>query len=400
MQLIRLHGEFPSMLRKQARGFTLRPKLLVPVLAALITLATALGPTSRAEAATHIPVRQPTTATWVAEAGDLRTDCAKHAEADSKTGWIKSRFESCVHQPVALTLYNAKREVLGHLSFDLWVLGFAYDGSRRVDYVSSIENIVPVSVSGDDPATWVLSQQFSDTVNLGDSGANPVITPPEDTLRSAPLAEWVAVPQWTLTYTSPDSGGYDSANSQIVAGRIILGMTLTSPTAIPWVEPDMAHSDVRFDYAGPVAGKYQGTVFTDARVELRFSLTDPEVDQSARHILDAQQFPERTFPSESGKTVPGADEPLHRLINSAQQEANRSQAIKTCNDVWGDYSGTPLQCDEYPFASTKERGAENLRYSARLIDGPDNEAGGRRLNSTYTANRILDGDAFYVIVVP
>ncbi|MEU5521551.1 NucA/NucB deoxyribonuclease domain-containing protein [Streptomyces sp. NPDC047860] len=70
------------------------------------------------------------------------------------------------------------------------------------------------------------------------------------------------------------------------------------------------------------------------------------------------------------------------------------------NDVWGDYSGPDLQCDEYPFASTKERGADNFRYSARLIDGPDNKGGGRRLNSMYTANRILDGDAFYVTVVP
>ncbi|MGW8063981.1 hypothetical protein ACVV2G_17315 [Streptomyces ziwulingensis] len=54
-----------------------------------------------------------------------------------------------------------------------------------------------------------------------------LITPPTDTLRSAPLAEWVAVPQWTVTYTSPDTGGYDPANSQIVAGRITLAMTIT-----------------------------------------------------------------------------------------------------------------------------------------------------------------------------
>ncbi len=364
------------------------------------TLVAVLGPTSTAEAATNAPVRQPTTAALAAEAEDLRTECADHPEANSPTGWVKSRFETCVHQPVNLTLKRPNQEILGHLAFDLWVLGFAYDGSRRVDYVSSIENIVPVHISGDDPATWVLSQQFSDTVNLGDSGTDPVITPPTDTLRSAPLAEWVAVPQWTLTYTSPDTGGYDSTNSQIVAGRITLAMTLTSPTAVPWIEPDMAHSNIRFDYAGPVAGKHKGTVFTDARVELQFSLSDPDVDQSARHILDAQQFPERTFPSWPGKTVPGADEPLHRLINADQQQTNRNQAIKTCNDVWGDYSGTPLQCDEYPFASTKERGADNLRYSARLIDGPDNEEGGRRLNSMYTANRILDGDAFYVTIVP
>ncbi|MDX3804125.1 NucA/NucB deoxyribonuclease domain-containing protein [Streptomyces sp. AK04-3B] len=402
MQLIRLNENHRAALQFAGRapGFAVRPRLITTVLAAFATLVAILVPTSTAEAATDAAPRQRTTAALVAEADDLRAECADHPEANSQTGWVKSRFETCVHQPVNLTLKNANQQILGHLTFDLWVLGFAYDGSRRVDYVSSIENIVPVSVSGDDPATWVLSQQYSDTVNLGDSGTNPVITPPTDTLRSAPLAEWVALPQWILTYTSPDTGGYDPANSQIVAGRITLAMTLTSPTAVPWIEPDMAHSNIRFDYAGPVAGKYQGTVFIDARVELQLSLSDPEVDQSARHILDAQQFPERTFPSWPGKTVPGAQEPLHRLTDTTQRDANRNQAIKTCKDVWGDYSGTGLECDEYPFASTKERGEDNERYSARLIDGTDNGKGGNRLNAMYTMNRVLDGDAFYVTIVP
>ncbi|MCQ9184186.1 hypothetical protein KMT30_35140, partial [Streptomyces sp. IBSBF 2953] len=179
-----------------------------------------LGPTSTAEAATAAPLRQPTTAALAAEADDLRTECADHPEANSQTGWVKSRFETCVHQPVNLTLKRANGEILGHLTFDLWVLGFAYDGSRRVDYVSSIENIVPVSVSGDDPATWVLSQQYSDTVNLGDSGTNPVITPPTDTLRSAPLAEWVAVPQWTVTLSCTEICGVPDARVTVLAKEI------------------------------------------------------------------------------------------------------------------------------------------------------------------------------------
>lgn len=65
------------------------------------------------------------------------------------------------------------------------------------------------------------------------------------------------------------------------------------------------------------------------------------------------------------------------LTNTDQQQPNRDRATKKCNDVRGDYSGTSLQCDGNPFASTKERGADNLRYSARLIDAPDNEASER-----------------------
>ncbi|MEU4728331.1 NucA/NucB deoxyribonuclease domain-containing protein [Streptomyces sp. NPDC023588] len=76
-------------------------------------------------------------------------------------------------------------------------------------------------------------------------------------------------------------------------------------------------------------------------------------------------------------------------------------AIATCNDVWGEYKGTRLQCDQYPFASTKEgAAAPGNSYSARLVDGTDNETGGRKLNEMFTLNRILDGDAFYVKITP
>lgn len=99
--------------------------------------------------------------------------------------------------------------------------------------------------------------------------------------------------------------------------------------------------------------------------------------------------------------MPGRDEPLHRLINAAKQQENRDAAISTCNEVWGDYRGTGLECDEYPFASTKEGAAAgDDRYSARLIDGTDNRTGGQRLNAMHTVNRMLDGGAFYVKTVP
>ncbi|MFE2884501.1 NucA/NucB deoxyribonuclease domain-containing protein [Streptomyces sp. NPDC059272] len=65
--------------------------------------------------------------------------------------------------------------------------------------------------------------------------------------------------------------------------------------------------------------------------------------------------------------------------------------------MWGDYTGTDLQCDEYPFASTKEGSTKgDNRFSVRLIDGTDNGNGGRRLDEMYTLNRIIDGDAFYM----
>ncbi|MFJ1569960.1 NucA/NucB deoxyribonuclease domain-containing protein, partial [Streptomyces erythrochromogenes] len=184
-------------------------------------------------------------------------------------------------------------------------------------------------------------------------------------------------------------------------GMVTLDMRVSSPTAVPWTDPVMAYSSVRFDYTGRAAGKHKGTVFTEARVELVMSLKDPSVDQSARHILDAQQLPERTFPSWAGKTVPGSTEPLHRRINKTKQDENRDKSIRECREVWGDYSGTPLECDEYPFASTYEGSTKgDNRFSVRLIDGGDNGRGGLLIQKVYEENRILDGDPFYVKINP
>ncbi|WP_238697096.1 hypothetical protein [Streptomyces sp. E2N166] len=65
--------------------------------------------------------------------------------------------------------------------------------------------------------------------------------------------------------------------------------------------------------------------------------------------------------------------------------------------VWGDCTGTFLQCNECPFVSAKE-GSNwgDARYSVRLIKGTDDEEGGRRLNTMYTLHWMLDGDPFYV----
>ncbi|GAA2652519.1 hypothetical protein GCM10010425_77740 [Streptomyces spororaveus] len=369
--------------------------LFCAALALLLTLGTADSASARA--AGSGTASRPT----ILQDGDLRTECASRAEAKTPKGWIKSRFETCVHRPTYLKLKDDRLRLRGELWFDVWILGFSYDGSRRVDYTSSVENIRTKAVAGENPANWKIEQYFTHKIQAQGSDVNPQITKPNNVLQNGTIAEWNAKPFWQLTYTSPDTGKLESGNNQVVLGEINLTMQVTSPTAVKWEDKMMATSIVRFDYAGPVAGKHKGTVFTGARVELVMSLKDPAVDQSARHILDAQQLPERTFPSWAGKTVPGAAEPLHRLIDKGKQEKNRDKAIETCNDVWGDYRGTGLQCDEYPFASTKEgAAAPGNRFSARLIEGTDNETGGRRLNEMFTLNRILDGDAFYVKITP
>ncbi|MEU8779594.1 NucA/NucB deoxyribonuclease domain-containing protein [Streptomyces sp. NPDC048606] len=339
----------------------------------------------------------------VVQDDDLRTECAKQAKANSQKGWIKSRFETCVHRPTYLQLKDTRRRLLGELWFDLYILGFAYDGSRRVDYTSSIENIKAKPVAGENPANWRIEHSITHRIIAQESGVNPQINSPANTFQVGTIAEWNAKPFVQLTYTSPDTGKVEDGNAQVVMGELNLSVKVTSPTAEPWEDRTMATSKFRFDYAGRTAGKYKGTVFPEARVEMVMRLADPEVDQSARHILDAQQFPERTFPSWAGKTVPGAaaGQPLHRMVNAEKQDEQRAKSISQCKEVWGDYSGTGLECDEYPFASTYEGSMKgDNRYSVRLIDAADNRQGGKIIQRTYEENRIIDNDEFYVKIVP
>ncbi|MET8627882.1 NucA/NucB deoxyribonuclease domain-containing protein [Kitasatospora sp. NPDC004669] len=118
-------------------------------------------------------------------------------------------------------------------------------------------------------------------------------------------------------------------------------------------------------------------------------------------MRDAQNNPERTFPSFNGKSVPGAKQPLHRLIDRDKQDENRSVAIATCREVWDDCANSGLQCDECPFSSTYEGANKgDNRYSARLIDGKDNGSGGNMIKAVFETNRLLDNDPFYVTIVP
>ncbi|MEU8515914.1 hypothetical protein AB0C76_30690 [Kitasatospora sp. NPDC048722] len=164
-----------------------------------------------------------------------------------------------------------------------------------------MKDIKVVAVSGEDPKTWSVNQEFS---YLG----GPV-TAPSTQRRNDLLGSWNTNPLRSLTYTSPDNGPlYDQGNKQIVETTVTMSMNVTWPSAPAraWQDTDAAHSDVRFDYAGPVAGKYKATVFTGARVELVMKLSDPAVRESAQHVSDAQNNPERTFPSFNAKTISGA----------------------------------------------------------------------------------------------
>ncbi|MFG2291480.1 NucA/NucB deoxyribonuclease domain-containing protein [Streptomyces sp. NPDC048595] len=126
----------------------------------------------------------------------------------------------------------------------------------------------------------------------------------------------------------------------------------------------------------------RGCVFPGVQPVFSLSRTDPEVNENAQHVYDAQR-------KISG--APGLNKPLHK-VSTAQQKKNRGKMCPT-----GPSHPRPAgkECDEYPFASTEEGGNKNLG-STRLIDKDDNQAAGKRLRLWYKDNRVIVGDPFWV----
>jgi hypothetical protein len=89
--------------------------------------------------------------------------------------------------------------------------------------------------------------------------------------------------------------------------------------------------------------------------------------------------------------------PLHRLVDPAQVDKNRDEV---CGRKVRGPAPKGMSCDEYPFATTEEGGTkltEKNRSWAWVPTAQQNSQGGL-VRAFYYANRVLNGDAFWVKV--
>ena len=126
--------------------------------------------------------------------------------------------------------------------------------------------------------------------------------------------------------------------------------------------------------------KNPGCTFPSFAPTFSLSRTDAKVKESARHIADAQK-------AIAGH--PGASTPLHRITNAKTIDQHRQAMCGRTHAPQG------KDCDEYPFAATKE-GGNPRRGSIRVISSGDNRTAGARLGGFYKSQRVLNGDAYYV----
>ncbi|MET9971558.1 NucA/NucB deoxyribonuclease domain-containing protein [Streptomyces sp. NPDC006356] len=109
----------------------------------------------------------------------------------------------------------------------------------------------------------------------------------------------------------------------------------------------------------------------------------------------------------AGKVIPGNIHaglpPLHRnwanydddAADTARKNLNaKNAACRALNRPDDSY-----QCDEFPFASTKEGvGKGDGNFSVRYVPGTENEQAGRELGNWYGTDRILHGDAYMIYI--
>lgn len=139
---------------------------------------------------------------------------------------------------------------------------------------------------------------------------------------------------------------------------------------------------------------------------------------SAKHVWDAYNKADTTTPKSMSKRIPGDPlrAPLHRELQGAIPgledpdeapsgtiQANRANSIAQCRNAWPltNPGQEKVDCDEFPFASTKEGslGAQG-NYSVRYIPDSDNRGSGSMLGLFYERTRRLAGDPFWVMAVP
>lgn len=142
---------------------------------------------------------------------------------------------------------------------------------------------------------------------------------------------------------------------------------------------------------------YAGCRFFNYPAVFALSLSDPDVDEAAKHALDAQLM----LPGKLGYWNEATGErgkPLTRLTDARKQGESRAISRRLCKERFPEKpEGT--DCDEYPFASTWQ-GASFVQpeeVSVRYITSADNQLAGSRLGTFLAKDaRVLDGEEFWV----
>ncbi|MGW1013566.1 golvesin C-terminal-like domain-containing protein [Streptomyces termitum] len=175
---------------------------------------------------------------------------------------------------------------------------------------------------------------------------------------------WSGVPLWTVlqrhsatatatgTWTVPATPSSDSFGlNWTISGEMDGGATTTSDVFEPVLR-------VRCD--NMFAGKLPGCVFPNFRPSFTVN-TKRSPAAAAYYWLIQQKLAGHPGSRQHNK-------PLHRLGDTAAQDANRNILCKLAVAKWVPHSLTPnASCDEYPFAASRESGGQTIQSGSECV---------------------------------
>lgn len=344
-------------------------------------------------------------------------DECKKGLGTTKKFYLKSRFAVCSGASFVQTWIINGRPT-GASKFDVRVVGTIAKNSRTINFQYYFTDMtaqgtaqvaaLKIGTKGKIPQSWPSG------VNYSRGGTMP---------GTKTFTELKALRTFSETVNAKPGQGSGGA-TDLVFAVYEPSITITPPPGVRLngnLQGDLFMLAPRWDAAkylanstgggnpekkGAATFSYVGTLTYSAKV-------GAEERAVAQHIKTAFTKPEDTKPYMSAKKVPGqtVKDPLHRTVNKTRRDDNRKASVKQCKRYWGaNYTqGATRECDEYPFATTYEGGAEpdydadakKFNFSVKPIAKADNGAGGNLLLSFYAKNRIIDGmdDGFIVKIV-
>ncbi|WP_328841915.1 NucA/NucB deoxyribonuclease domain-containing protein [Streptomyces europaeiscabiei] len=279
--------------------------------------------------------------------------------------WYVIRFKACGVFPLNLTVINPRTgAVVGRMHY--LAVGYAY--SKR------------------DSKTWAYQVELLHVSSSGaakGSSANGKATCEGkcDVAESKFPSQLISASKEPVGQFFVDTTIKTSPKGQKGTGQASAKWRFTNPT---WAGPtnyvSLPTPGVRCDNALPGTSK-AGCVMP--YISEMVYAKNGEFPELAAHIESAQNT--KNLPGKHG-----TKRYLTRLTDKAMRKENRDTACPTSLE-----RPPGKQCDEYPFASTWQ-GAKTGggKFSRRMIDGDQNEDGGRALGRFYLYSRIIERDKF------
>ncbi|MEU4403034.1 LamG-like jellyroll fold domain-containing protein [Streptosporangium sp. NPDC023963] len=352
-------------------------------------------------------------------------ECFEHQEqADREEGWVKNRFAWC--QIGKYTAFRAiPQEPVQYSEINVMLIGatFRNTGTRNVppqaatgrDIVVDVY-VYDVETSGPLPPTklFLLGMDIGNKPHCNHIQTwqgNPITNHRTKTIADWKLGKSSIVPAFQarlhcdLEHAPTDNGHFMVATKFEHYARYP-----NWPLIRAYNRGD--HAVVRCDSSSDINSD-GGCIFNDVLSSVLLK-RGQGYDKAYAHYWKACYNSADTYPhsSEATKGLPGcatyssnkpppSDSRLHR-VREPHQGNNNARAQLRCNSLWPNYTTPGLECDEYPFASTKERSAatdQARRFSVCTIPGTggdDNGVAGRALNRFYLNERIITGDEYFL----